>query len=129
METDRQTMIASHGVVSGIVASVFALAYWVFALHIKTDSALGIGTLGNIKCYVLFVCVFMVGFCICYGIMSKYNIKIVNNIWLNYGVGVGTLVLIGTSYEPFLKEAWVFPTAVTVVVGGGVASLMLKEYS
>lgn len=119
MKEDRELTKACYGVVSGGVASVLALAYWAFALKIKPDSIFGVGYLGNIKCYILLVGIFLTMFCICYGIMRICNLKIISNVYLNSIVGVVFLVLIATAVTPFLRDTWCFSRLTTIVIRGG----------
>lgn len=118
---------ACYGVASGMVALVVALAYWFFALELNPDFGLGVNSLGNIKCYVVFVGLFLAVFIFSYSIMLKCNIKVISNVYLNGIVGLGLLISFGILVKPFFENAWVFPTFVTIICGIGWVAIYMKS--
>lgn len=105
-------------IASGIIALFAAGCYWFWALSLKKDSILGVDTLGNIKCYVIFVVIFAGTFLVAYLgskkfdiIRSQYNRNISKVAVLSM-----TLIAVALSVPVFAGDRWVFPVCVTVVI-------------
>lgn len=127
MNEQHDMVKVSYGVISGMIACILTLTYSFYSLFLRPDSGLGVRTLGNIKFYVIFVCIFFVVFSVCYGIMRICDIKMIGNMYINYGIGVVLIVLIGILVVPFFTNAWVFPSFFTVLYGGGVLCICIKS--
>lgn len=126
MLKEREEIVkASYGMLACAMALAMALLYWFLALDLKPDGSLGVNSLGNIKCYVFFIALFLLVFSMSYGILWACNAKVINNVYLNGIVGLGLLIMVGILILPFFNDVWVFPTLVTIIcVVGGMAIYM-----
>ncbi len=66
--------------ISALFGLIAAFAYWFLALVGGRTTIIGVDTIGNIKAYIIFICVFLGFFFITYFLQIKGRIKHVNSI-------------------------------------------------
>lgn len=126
LKEQQETAKACYGVIGGVVALIAALAYWFLALYLKPDGRIGVNALGNVTCYVIFVCLFLVVFSASYGIMRACNMKVISNVYLNGIVGGGLLICLELLAAPFLESVWDMPAPATILFGAGGIAIYMK---
>lgn len=102
-----------RGFFSGVAATIFATAYWVYALAYNPEGFLGVAALGNIKCYAVLLVIFCGIFAVSYPIFSRIKTEGVTLKKGNYVIAAVGILAITLLLYPFSRTLWIFPGKVT----------------
>ncbi len=107
----------NDGIISALVACVVALFYWWYAIVYNTQFALSLNKLGNIKCYVVMVLVYLAVFASTYFVLQliPYKTKI-SKIASFIVFCVGIIVVIRLIY-PVVDTGVVYPKGIMSIFG------------
>lgn len=104
------------GLCSGVAATAVAMAYWFYALVYNPTGALGVTTLGNIKCYVVFLVVLCGIFAVVYFLLSRFKVGSVTFGKGNYVVAAIGVIAVFALLYPFVHTIWEFPGKITFLL-------------
>lgn len=108
----------TYAMISGFFAGIAAMVYWYIALVVAPGGAVGVKSLGNIKCYALMIILSVFLFLGFYMIFYWTGLKTRRIVWLRYAlvvVGLGGVIYF---LLPHVKKVWEFPTWITIGIGG-----------
>lgn len=117
-EEKEQMSAAQRGVLAGVLAGVVSMIFWYMALTDVSNGLFSVSRLGNAKCYILFVILFVAVFVLGYGVLSLLRFRIRP---LGTGLKIA-LFAVGAAAAfsvvfPFFRERWNFPLWFTAVSG------------
>ncbi len=104
------------GLLSGIAAIAVAMAYWFYALVYNPTGALGVASLGNIKCYAVFLVVLCGIFVAVYFLLSRFKFGRIAFGKGNYVAALIGLAAVLALLYPFVHVIWDIPGEITFLL-------------